>query len=107
MAIAMLIAGPDAAEPMVGPDAAERLAELGISRIAVLSDPLGIAVVLEGWAFDPTRIEEAALAIFRDGMAGIRFLREVELVTLTGSSVAAAESQRALRRREGVDVGRM
>ena len=29
MAIAMLIAGPDAAEPTVGPEAAARLAQIG------------------------------------------------------------------------------
>lgn len=104
MAIAMLIARADGTEPAVGPGAAQRLAELGISRIAVLSDADGIAVVLEGWTFDPARIDEAALAIFPDGMTGIRSLREVELVTVTWPAAAAAEAP-GWGRREGEGVG--
>ncbi len=86
MAIAMLIAGPDTPEPNVGPEAAERLAQLGISRISLLADSSGVGVVLEGWAFDPTRIDEAVRAMFPDGNAGVRILHEVELVAVSGAS---------------------
>ena len=41
-------------------DAGRRLAELGITGITVLGDERTLAVVLEGWAFDPTRATEAA-----------------------------------------------
>lgn len=109
MAIAMLIAGPDAAEPTVGPEAAERLAQIGISRISLLADRLGVGVVLEGWAFDPTRIDEAVRAIFPDGSDGVRILHEVELVTLAASSSATRDAtrrrRRVLDRGKGVDVG--
>ncbi|MBA2373639.1 MAG: hypothetical protein H0V74_05500 [Chloroflexi bacterium] len=83
MAIAMLVSGPNAAEPVVGPDAAERLAGLGISRISLLQDPSGIGVVLEGWAFDPARIDEAIRAMFPDGSADVRVFREVEDVAVS------------------------
>jgi len=86
MAIAMLVAGQDTAEPIVGPEAAERLAQLGISRISLLADSSGIGVVLEGWAFDPTRIEEAVLVMFPDGTAGLRILHEIEHVAVTVAS---------------------
>jgi hypothetical protein len=86
MAIAMLVAGQDTAEPVVGPDAAERLASLGISRISLLQDPSGIGVVLEGWAFDPARIDEAVRAMFPDGSAGVRVFREVEDVAVAMAS---------------------
>ena len=82
MAIAMLIAGPDDAQPVVGPEAAERLAELGITRISVLQDRTGIGVVLEGWAFDATRVDDAVRAVFPGGSASVRILHEVELVAL-------------------------
>ena len=82
MAIAMLVAAADAPDPTVGPEAAERLAQLGISRITLLADRFGIGVVLEGWAFDPTRIEEAVLALFPDGSADVRILHEIELVAV-------------------------
>ena len=77
MAIALLVAGPDDAEPVVGPEAAERLGNLGITRISLLQDRSGIGVVLEGWAFDPTRIDEAVRAVFPGGSAGVRILHEV------------------------------
>lgn len=91
MAIAMLVAGPDADEPVVGPEAAQRLATLGITRISLLQDRSGIGVVLEGWAFDPARIDEAVRAIFPDGSAGIRIFHEIEHVAV---SMVSAEQRR-------------
>lgn len=82
MAIAMLVAGPDAAEPIVGPEVAERLAQLGISRISLLADHTGVGVVLEGWAFDPAQIDDAVRAMFPGGTDGVRILHEVELVAV-------------------------
>jgi hypothetical protein len=90
MAIAMLVAGPDAGEPVVGPDAAERLAVLGISGISLLQDSSGNGVVLEGWAFDPARIDEAVRVMFPDGGTGVRVFREVEHVAV---SVASGEGR--------------
>jgi len=86
MAIAMLVAGPDAAEPIVGPEVAERLAQLGISRISLLADRSGVGVVLEGWAFDPAHIDEAVRAMFPAGGDGVRILHEVELVAVAAAS---------------------
>ncbi len=86
MAIAMLVAGQDTAEPIVGPEAAERLAQLGISRISLLADSSGIGVVLEGWAFDPALIDDAVRAMFPDGSDGVRILHEVELVAVAAAS---------------------
>jgi hypothetical protein len=83
MAIAMLVAGSDVSEPSVGPEAAERLSRLGISRISVLADHSGIGVVLEGWAFDPTLIDDAVRALFPNGSAGVRILHEIEHVAVS------------------------
>ena len=44
MGVAMVVAEPNTAEPVVGPEAAERLAQLGVTRIAVLADTSGIGV---------------------------------------------------------------
>jgi hypothetical protein len=82
MAVVMLVAGRETAEPVVGPEAAERLAQLGITRVSLLSDQSGIGVVLEGWAFNPATVDAAVLAIFPDGSAGVRILREVEHVAV-------------------------
>ena len=108
MAIAMLVAGPDAAEPIVGPEVAARLAELGISRISLLADRSGVGVVLEGWAFDPARIDDAVLAIFPVSGDRVRVLHEVELVAVAGASHAAPTASTpgwpAVREGKGVDV---
>lgn len=88
MAVALLVAGRDVDQPIVGPDAAECLAGLGISRVSLLQDSLGVGIVVEGWAFDPARINEAVRAIFPDARADIRIFHEIEHVAV---SVASAE----------------
>ena len=107
MAIAMLVAGPDAAEPIVGPEVAARLGELGISRISLLADRSGVGVVLEGWAFDPAHIDDAVLAIFPASSDLVRVLHEVELVAVAGASSAARAAptppRPTVREGKGVD----
>jgi hypothetical protein len=90
MPVVMLVAGPETSEPVVGPEAAERLARLGITRISLLSDPSGIGVVLEGWAFNPAAVDEAVRAMFPSGDAGLRVLREIEHVAV---AVAAGQGR--------------
>lgn len=88
MAMAMLIGGRDISQPVVGPLAAGRLAALGISRISLLGDQSGFGVVLEGWAFDPARIDEAVRAVFPDRGEAVRVFCEIEQVAV---SLAAFE----------------
>jgi hypothetical protein len=90
VAVALLVTGPETAEPVVGPEAAERLARLGVTRVSLLADPSGVGVVLEGWAFAPADIDEAVRAMFPDGTAGIRTFREIEHVAV---SVASGEGR--------------
>jgi hypothetical protein len=82
MAMVLLVAQPSAGQPVLGPEAAQRLAELGISRIALLADDAGIGVVLEGWAFDPARVEEAVQTVFPGGGVGVRILHDIEHVAV-------------------------
>jgi len=91
MTVAMLVAGNDAGQPVVGPAAVGQLAALGVTHVALLSDRSGIGVVLEGWAFDPTRIDEAIRAVFPDARGAVRVLREVEHVAV--SSLVAEGSR--------------
>jgi hypothetical protein len=91
MSMAMLIGPRDIGQPVVGPVAVGRLAALGITRISLLGDPSGFGVVLEGWAFDPTRIDEAVRAVFPDQGNAVRVFREIEHVAV---SQAAFERSR-------------
>jgi len=80
MATVMLVADIHAEEPVLGPDAAERLGSLGITRIALLRDLSSTAIVLEGWAFDPARTDEATRAVFPAGVSRLRTFHEVQYV---------------------------
>jgi hypothetical protein len=80
MAMVMLVADIQSGEPVLGPDAAQRLGSLGITRIALLRDLSSTAVVLEGWAFDPARTDEAIRAVFPAGGASLRTFHDVEYV---------------------------
>ena len=42
--------------------AASRLAELGVTRVTLLADQAGPAVLLEGWSFEPDRSAEAVVS---------------------------------------------
>jgi len=83
MAMAMLIGGTDVDQPVVGPVAAGRLADLGITRISLLGDRSSVGVVLEGWAFDPARIDEAVRAVFPDRSDDVRVYREIEQIVVS------------------------
>lgn len=48
--------------------AAHKLADLGITGLTVLGDEHALALVLEGWAFDPARASEAAEAVLPAGV---------------------------------------
>lgn len=80
--IVLLVADETLGEPVMGPEVAGRLQSLGVSRISLLRDGQSNGVVLEGWAFDPTRIDEAARAIFPGTGAEVRTFHEVEHVTV-------------------------
>jgi hypothetical protein len=82
MALAVLVADSQAGQPVVGPAVAARLASLGVTRVSLLGDLGQVGVVLEGWAFDPARVDEAVRAVFPDTSA-VRVLREIEHVAVS------------------------
>ncbi|MFZ5854215.1 MAG: hypothetical protein ACOYXS_06910 [Chloroflexota bacterium] len=86
MAVAMLVAGSGTAQPVVGPEAAARLAQLGITRVSLLADQSGIGIVLEGWAFDPASVDEAVRVVFPTAQADVRIFHEVEHVAVSVTS---------------------
>jgi hypothetical protein len=100
MAMVVLVL-PARADVSIGPDAAARLAEFGISHAALLGDDHVIAVVLEGWAFDPGRSARAAASVLAGG-EDHRILRPVaEVSVATGPGARPAPQQLPHGRREG------
>lgn len=80
MAMIMLVAERHVGEPVVGPDVAERLSNLGISRFTLVRDQFSTAVILEGWAFDPASTHQATGAVFPVGGGSVRTFHEVQYV---------------------------
>jgi hypothetical protein len=82
----VLVKGTD--DVALGAGSAGLLASLGVTRLAVLQDGEGLALVLEGWAFDPTRLGDSAIEIVAPGGGGTRSLNQIAEV-----SVAAATTE--------------
>jgi hypothetical protein len=86
VAISMLVAGSQSVQPIVGPEVAERLARLGVTRVSLLTDSAGVGIVLEGWAFNAADTDEVVRAMFPDGGAGVRIFHEIEHVAVSAAS---------------------
>lgn len=61
VAIVVVLFETSGREPALPPESLERLADLGISSVALLRDETTAGLVLEGWAFDPERARTAVL----------------------------------------------
>ena len=49
-------------DPSLQPAAVSQLARLGVTNVAVLRDERTVGLVVEGWAFNPSRSAEAVIA---------------------------------------------
>src|SRR5437867_3088105 len=67
-------------------EAAGRLAGLGVTHVSVLRDEETVAVVLEGWAFDPGSSAEPAAALVSDGTLPVRTLRPLAHVAVAAGA---------------------
>jgi len=54
MGLLVLLVSTDEAELPIGSTAIEALARLGITSVSLTADDDTTAIILEGWAFDPT-----------------------------------------------------
>jgi hypothetical protein len=90
MAVLVLPAGTDVS---VGPDIVARLAAFGIGHAALLGDGGSVAVVLEGWAFDPEESADAAAEMIAPGEA-CRVLQPLADLTVAADSVARSGRRR-------------
>jgi hypothetical protein len=75
-----------AGAPSLDADSLRRLAELGITNLALVRDEETVGLVLEGWAFDPTRSERAALDALVDTQIEARTLRPLTELTVSALS---------------------
>lgn len=83
MAMAVILFPATSGEPALQPRSLQALAALGVTGVALVSDEATAGLVLEGWAFDPSRVTEAALAVIgaREGVQTLRPLVEMAVST--------------------------
>ena len=62
-------------EPTLREDTVGKLAQLGVTTVSVLRDDRIVGVVLDGWAFDPTRSAGAARTAVAGTETSVRVLR--------------------------------
>jgi len=64
MRVAMLVVLlADREMESLGTNSIRRLADLGVTRLAVFRDGFGVAIALEGWAYDPAGSAETTLDV--------------------------------------------
>ena len=98
-----LMLWPAGAGVRIGSTEAARLAALGVTNVALLRDAETIAIVLEGWAFDPARSAWAAAAALGDA-SGCRVLQPTLDVAVSNASSSGGFDGEALARAGG-DAG--
>jgi hypothetical protein len=68
MAILVVLLPASEADSSLQPAAVTRLARLGVTSVALVRDQRTVALVVEGWAFEPSRSAEAVVdALAADG----------------------------------------
>jgi hypothetical protein len=83
MGMTVVLTPLDDREVTLGPATAARLGALGVTNIAVLRDHTTVAVVLEGWAFDPVTTTHQALEVLTGPGRPVRTLSLVAQMTVS------------------------
>ena len=77
----VLLADPEM-QP-IGTSSIRRLADLGVTRVGVFRDGVGIAIALEGWAYDPAGSADATLGVVAADAKEVRTLGQVADVAVS------------------------
>jgi hypothetical protein len=77
VAILVVLLSASENEPIVQPATAEELARLGVTRVDVVRDARSVALVVEGWSFDPHRSADAVVSAVGGRGGSVRTLHSV------------------------------
>jgi hypothetical protein len=92
----------------VAPADIAALAGLGVTNVSLAGDSRTVGIVLDGWAFDPSRAgNEAVAAVAGSAAAQVRALRPLMHVALSLGALATTPpaSQRELRKHRRGGIG--
>jgi hypothetical protein len=74
-------------EPSLRPAAVSKLAELGVTSVAVVRDRETVGLVIEGWAFDPLRSADAVIEAVADPTSRARTLHPLLELAVSASAL--------------------
>ena len=95
MAMVVVLVRNPAGEVSLGPESLHRLAELGVTNIALVRDEQTTGFVLEGWAFDPRRSTDAAVTTLVGDAHGARTLHPLTQMAVSPSATLPPASNKA------------
>ena len=78
-----------AADPSLQRATASELARLGVTNVAVLRDERTVGLVLEGWAFDPSRSTEALIEALAGPGSRVRTLHPLYQMAVAPAPIAS------------------
>jgi hypothetical protein len=78
----LLVLLPPETEASLHPEAIRRLARLGITHLAVVSDGRSLGLLVEGWAFDPGGSADLVVGAVAGAVTGARALLPLAEMTL-------------------------
>jgi hypothetical protein len=81
---------PSGVEPSLTSDVIDKLAELGVTSLAVTRDDGEHAVVLEGWALDPDGAGAAASSLLASDAAELRWFSPLMHLSIARSDRGSA-----------------
>jgi hypothetical protein len=74
-------------EPSLHPAAVSKLADLGVTSVAVVRDLDTVGLIVEGWAFEPKRSERAVVDAVAGPMSGVRTLYPLLQLAVSASAL--------------------
>jgi len=86
MAMMVVLLESDEGDVQIGSRAVDRLARLGVTNVALLSDDRTICIVLEGWAFDPAGSASDVVSALSGATRATRPLHTAMQITVEGVS---------------------
>ena len=95
-----LMLWPAGAGVRIGSAEAAQLAALGVTNVTLLRDAETVAIVLEGWAFNPDRSAQTAAAALGDA-SECRVLRPALDMAVSNANAIGGNDEEALARTGG------
>jgi hypothetical protein len=86
VAMVVVLVPASEVDPSLRPAAVSKLARLGVTSVALVRDDRTCALVVEGWAFEPSRSAEAVVAAVASDSASARTLHPIAELAVSAAA---------------------